>query len=108
MYTPHWTGYIGGSVLARLLELPDSKSFHITALVRSTEKAEKLRTLGLNTILGSYSDNHLGFLTEAAANADLVFTIARFSAALLVRVNWVNYFSHIRPTQTMQLLPELS
>ncbi|KAF8817125.1 NAD(P)-binding protein [Phlegmacium glaucopus] len=70
------TGFIGGSVVARLLQHPDAKSFQITALVRSTEKAEKLKTLGLHTIIGSYTDNDLSFLTEAAAHADVVFAIA--------------------------------
>ncbi|KAF8817124.1 NAD(P)-binding protein [Phlegmacium glaucopus] len=70
------TGFIGGSVVARLLQHPDAKSFQITALVRSAEKAEKLKTLGLHTIIGSYTDNDLSFLTEAAAHADVVFEIA--------------------------------
>ncbi|KAF8158469.1 hypothetical protein B0H34DRAFT_846653 [Crassisporium funariophilum] len=70
------TGYIGGSVLARLLKHPDIKSFQITALVRSSEKAEKLKTLGVETVLGSYTDEDLSFLTEAASKADVVFAMA--------------------------------
>ncbi|KAF9485805.1 NAD(P)-binding protein [Pholiota conissans] len=70
------TGYIGGCVVARLLKHPKAASFQITALVRSNEKAEKLHTLGIKTIMGSYADKNSGFLTEAASKADVVFAIA--------------------------------
>ena len=68
-------GYIGGSVLVRLLQHPDSKSFQISALVHSSSKAEKLKTLGIRTVLGSYSD--LDLLTKEAAEADFVITMVR-------------------------------
>ncbi|KAF8969165.1 hypothetical protein BDZ97DRAFT_1754779 [Flammula alnicola] len=70
------TGYIGGTVLHRLLQHPDAASFQITALIRSAEKGEKLKTLGVEVILGSYTDENLGFLIEAASNADVVVAIA--------------------------------
>jgi len=71
------TGYIGGSVLTRLLKHSDRSNFNITALVRSAEKGEKLKSLGVDAIvLGSYTDENLGFLTEAASHADVVFAIA--------------------------------
>ncbi|KAF8956992.1 hypothetical protein BDZ97DRAFT_137691 [Flammula alnicola] len=70
------TGYIGGTVLTRLIQHPDTASFQITTLVRSAEKGEKLKTLGIDVILGSYTDENLGFLTEAAANADVVIAVA--------------------------------
>ncbi|KAF9562656.1 NAD(P)-binding protein [Agrocybe pediades] len=70
------TGYLGGSVLARLLKHPQASTFKITALVRSADKAEKLKTLGVESILGSYSDKDLSFLTDAAAQADVVFELA--------------------------------
>ncbi|KAH9480249.1 Oxidase ucsJ [Psilocybe cubensis] len=70
------TGYVGGGVLARLLKHKDSETFSITALARSPEKAEKLKTLGVNVILGSYSDADLSFLTNEAARSDVVFAIA--------------------------------
>ncbi|PPQ67713.1 hypothetical protein CVT25_009319 [Psilocybe cyanescens] len=70
------TGYIGGSVLSRLLNHNDASSFQITALVRSEEKANKLKTLGINVIVGSYTDPDLNFLTREAAQSDIVITIA--------------------------------
>ncbi|KAF8969167.1 hypothetical protein BDZ97DRAFT_1915527 [Flammula alnicola] len=69
------TGYIGGTVLTRLLQHPDAASFQIIALVRSAEKGEKLKTLGVDFIVGSYTDENLGFLTEAASRADVVIAV---------------------------------
>ncbi|KIM42989.1 hypothetical protein M413DRAFT_443806 [Hebeloma cylindrosporum] len=70
------TGYIGGSVLARLLRHADRSNFHITALARSAEKGDKLKSIGVDaTVLGSYTDKDLGFLIEAASQADVVFAI---------------------------------
>ncbi len=63
------TGYLGGSILSRLLTIVDSST--ITALVRSTEKADKLRPLGINTLIGSYTD--FDVLTDAASKADVIF-----------------------------------
>ncbi|EKM78697.1 hypothetical protein AGABI1DRAFT_41510, partial [Agaricus bisporus var. burnettii JB137-S8] len=40
-------GYIGGSILERLLVHPDAHSFEITTLVRSQNKADKLKKLGV-------------------------------------------------------------
>ncbi|KAF9476529.1 hypothetical protein BDN70DRAFT_995588 [Pholiota conissans] len=65
------TGYVGGSVVSRLLKHRQATSFEITALLRSAEKAEKLHTLGIKTVLGSYTDKDLGFLTKACADADV-------------------------------------
>jgi len=71
------TGYVGGCVLTQLLKHPDRSNFHIVVLVRSAEKAGKLKSIGVDaTILGSYADENLGFLTEAASQADVVFEIA--------------------------------
>jgi hypothetical protein len=66
-------GYIGGSVVARLLEHPDSTTFEITAMVRSAAKAAKLETLGLKTVIGSYSD--LDQLELLTSEADVVFSM---------------------------------
>ena len=75
-------GYIGGSVLARLLQHPNAKSFEITALVRSEAKAKKLESFGVKAVIGSYKDDHA--LTEKLAeNAHVVFQIVRFACPLL-------------------------
>ncbi|KAF8901594.1 hypothetical protein CPB85DRAFT_1323263 [Mucidula mucida] len=63
------TGYLGGSILSRLLTTVNPAT--ITALVRSTEKADKLRSLGINTLVGSYTD--FDVLTDAASKADIIF-----------------------------------
>lgn len=64
-------GYIGGSVLARLLSHPLSDTFQTTALVRSESKAKQFRTLGIKAVVGSLSD--LPLLRQLAAEADIVF-----------------------------------
>ena len=64
-------------MLTRLLKHPQVSSFKITALVRSADKAEKLKSLGVDAILGSYTDEDLSFLTNAAAESDVVFTMVR-------------------------------
>ncbi|KAJ7104227.1 hypothetical protein B0H15DRAFT_809082 [Mycena belliarum] len=73
------TGYIGGAVLARILEHPLQHLSEITVIVRSAEKASLFnRTFGkkhnLNAVVGSYSD--LALLRELAADADVVFACA--------------------------------
>ena len=83
-------GYIGGSVLARLLRHVDRSNFHIIALVRSAEKGEKLKSLGVDaTVLGSYTDEDLSFLTVAASQADLVFAIVRLElCSRFIIISW--------------------
>ncbi|KAF8066913.1 hypothetical protein FPV67DRAFT_1215028 [Lyophyllum atratum] len=68
------TGYIGGSVLSRFLERPDIASLNITALVRSPEKAEKLKALGVNAVIGSHDDSAL--VEKLASEADVVISAA--------------------------------
>ncbi|EDR01044.1 uncharacterized protein LACBIDRAFT_333595 [Laccaria bicolor S238N-H82] len=70
------TGYIGGSVLSRLLIHPSftSGSFQISALVRTAEKGEKLKGLGVRPVVGSYDD--LDVLEREAGDADVVFSLA--------------------------------
>ena len=68
-------GYIGGSVLSRFLKHPNAASFNISALVRSPEKAEKLKNLGVNSVVGSYSD--LALLEKLSAEADVVIAMVR-------------------------------
>ncbi|KAI0783870.1 NAD(P)-binding protein [Irpex lacteus] len=68
------TGYLGGSVLARLLAHPSRHTFAITALVRSEEKAKKLETFGVTPVVGSTKDTAL--LAKLAENAHVVFSTA--------------------------------
>ncbi|KAF9265168.1 NAD-binding protein [Marasmius fiardii PR-910] len=68
------TGYIGGNVLSRLLTRPDSNSFEFRALLRSAEKAEKLKTFGVIPIVGSHSDEDV--MIKAASEADIVLLMA--------------------------------
>lgn len=63
-------GYIGGSVLSRFLKHRDAASFNITVLVRSPEKAEKLKGFGVNPVVGSHSD--LTLVEKLTAKADVV------------------------------------
>ena len=68
--------------MARLLEHPDSTTFEITALVRSAAKAAKLETLGLKTVIGSYSD--LDQLELLTSEADVVFSMVTNSQVGIV------------------------
>ncbi|KAH8990310.1 hypothetical protein EDB92DRAFT_1999227 [Lactarius akahatsu] len=68
------TGYIGGSVLQRLLDHPKSDTFEITALVRSADKATTLNALGVTTTVASLSE--LDKLTELAAASDVIIHTA--------------------------------
>lgn len=64
------SGYIGGSVAARLLEAGHS----VRGLVRSGERAARVRALGIEPLLGSLSDAAL--LAQAARAADAVINTA--------------------------------
>ncbi|KAL0063869.1 hypothetical protein AAF712_009223 [Marasmius tenuissimus] len=68
-------GYIGGSVLYRLLNLPDSQSkYEFRAVVRSADKAKKLEELGVKAVVGSHSDVEL--IEKEAKEADVILTAA--------------------------------
>lgn len=69
------TGYIGGSVLARLLEHPKRDSFEITAVIRSATKAKDFEPFGIKTIIGSLDDDDV--LERAASGADVVIQAVR-------------------------------
>ncbi|KAH9480248.1 Oxidase ucsJ [Psilocybe cubensis] len=69
------TGHIGGTFLMTLLKHKDVSNFQITALVRSEERGEKLKSLGINVVKGSYTDEDLSVLTNEAAKSDIVFAI---------------------------------
>ena len=68
-------------MLLRFLKHPDASSFNITVLVRSPEKAEKLKAFGVNPVVGSHSDTPL--VEELAAQADVVIAAVRTSIYLL-------------------------
>ena len=69
------SGYIGGSVLSRFLKHPDASTFNIIPLVRSPEKAEKLKAFGVNPVVGSHSDTLL--VEKLTADADVVISTVR-------------------------------
>ena len=70
------TGYIGGSVLHRLLEHPSASTFNITALVRDEAKAKKLeQQFGVHGVVGSYKDTAL--VERLAENAHVVISLVR-------------------------------
>ena len=71
-----YLGYIGGSVLSRFLKHPNATSFDITTLVRSPEKAEKLKTFGVHPVVGSHSD--LALVEKLAAKADVVIAVVSY------------------------------
>lgn len=66
------TGYIGGSVLSSLLSNPGK--YAVTALVRSQQAADKLKTLNVIPLVSSLDDSQL--LTKAAEEADIVINTA--------------------------------
>ncbi|KAJ7613214.1 NAD(P)-binding protein [Roridomyces roridus] len=71
------TGYIGGSVLQKLLDHPRSSVSHIFSLVRDPIKAEKLGRLypsQLQVVVGDNAD--LGLLQALAEDADVVISVA--------------------------------
>lgn len=64
------SGYIGGSVAARLIEA----GHRVTGLVRSAEKAEQVRAIGIEPVMGSLDDADV--LAAAARGADAVVNAA--------------------------------
>lgn len=66
-----FAGYIGGSVLNRLIQHPEASATEITALVRSEEKATKLEQFGVKTVLGSLDD--ASKLEDLVSQTDVVF-----------------------------------
>ena len=60
------TGYIGGSVAARLI----AEGHAVSGLVRSAERAEAARARGISTVPGSLDDGAV--LAEAARTAEVV------------------------------------
>ncbi|TFK78737.1 NAD(P)-binding protein [Polyporus arcularius HHB13444] len=69
------TGYIGGSVLQKILQHPEANTFEITALVRDAGKAQILETkFGVKAVVGSMEE--LDKLTELAEKAHIVVQVA--------------------------------
>ncbi|KAF5314916.1 hypothetical protein D9619_006947 [Psilocybe cf. subviscida] len=54
---------------------PDASSFEITTFLRSADKAEKLKALGVKTIVGSFVDDRDTFV-EAVSASDVVIAVA--------------------------------
>ncbi|KAJ7134065.1 hypothetical protein C8R43DRAFT_1205642 [Mycena crocata] len=70
------TGFVGGTVLSLLLAHKDAASFNITALVRSSEKAEKLLKVSdpkIGVVVGSHSD--LELVERLASKAGVIFSM---------------------------------
>jgi len=65
------TGYIGGTVLDALLKHPKAAQFDITAYIRSEEKAQKVRALGLKAFSGN-----LTVVEDAASQSEIIFNCA--------------------------------
>ncbi|KAI0360218.1 NAD-P-binding protein [Trametes cingulata] len=69
------TGYIGGSVLERLLKHPSANTFDISVIVRNPEKAKILESkFGVNVVVGNHQE--LDKLESLAENAHVVFHCA--------------------------------
>ncbi|KAI0789837.1 hypothetical protein C8Q75DRAFT_762665 [Abortiporus biennis] len=69
------TGYLGGSILIRLLAHPRVNDFEITAIVRSQEKAAILQSkFRVKSVVGSTAE--LENLENLCANAHIVFSCA--------------------------------
>ena len=70
-------------MLAKLLAHPDAKTFEITALIRSEEKARKLEAFGVKSVVGSLGD--LALVETLSAAAHVVFSCVRVFSRLFVR-----------------------
>ncbi|KYQ91839.1 hypothetical protein DLAC_07641 [Tieghemostelium lacteum] len=68
------TGYIGGSVLHRLLKNSDKDKYKYTALVRSNNYENEMKSLGVDTVQGDLSS--LDLLYETAKKSDIVINCA--------------------------------
>ncbi|GAA5853015.1 hypothetical protein JCM8547_004769 [Rhodosporidiobolus lusitaniae] len=67
------TGFIGGSVLAALLEQKKSE-YEFAALCRDEKKADKLKELGVRPVMGSLHDDEV--ISKEVEKADVVLHIA--------------------------------
>ncbi|KAJ6554645.1 hypothetical protein B0H19DRAFT_151779 [Mycena capillaripes] len=71
------TGYIGGTVLEKLLAHPCARAdeFKISTPVRDSAKAEKLKSFGVKPVVGDLTSD-ADLLETLAKDADVVFSIA--------------------------------
>src|SRR5947207_3098053 len=74
------TGYIGGSIAAKLIEQGDS----VRGLARSAESASAIARLGVEPVLASLQDHEV--LSREAAKADAVVNAADADDAVAPRV----------------------
>ncbi|KAN0073836.1 hypothetical protein V8E55_012090 [Tylopilus felleus] len=74
------TGYVGGTVIDRLLKHPTFETSEFTVLVRKADAVPAFKSLGIKTVLGSYDDHEL--LEKQASLSDIVFSIADSDNAL--------------------------
>jgi len=72
----HCSGYIGGAVVGRLLRRPDAARLDIRAIVRSPEKAEKLKSFGISPIIGSHNDENV--MVKASEEVDVIIAMVSF------------------------------
>lgn len=64
-------GYIGSIVLERFLDHPNAASFELSTLVRTQEKADKLKAMGVQRpVLGKLQN--LALMEEESARADII------------------------------------
>eukprot|EP01088_Endostelium_zonatum_P013426 TRINITY_DN27991_c0_g1_i2.p1 TRINITY_DN27991_c0_g1~~TRINITY_DN27991_c0_g1_i2.p1 ORF type:complete len:343 (+),score=82.55 TRINITY_DN27991_c0_g1_i2:28-1056(+) len=69
------TGYIGGTVLAKLLQQPNIlQIYSISVLIRDPNQSSLFQPLGVQTIVGSLSDSSL--LTQISSQHDIVLQLA--------------------------------
>ncbi|GAA93584.1 uncharacterized protein L969DRAFT_95770 [Mixia osmundae IAM 14324] len=64
-------GYIGGSLLVELLK---DEQYELTVLVRSDDKAARLKALGVKSIKGGFDDQEI--IANAVSRADIVIHVA--------------------------------
>ena len=74
------SGYIGGSVALALI----ARNHKVTGLVRTKERAEQVKALGIKPVMGNLNDFNV--LTKAAQDADAVVNAA--DAELKTRVQY--------------------
>lgn len=77
-------GFIGGSVLSRLFYHHKVHKSHVTVLVRSKDKADKLKSFGFNSVIGSTGDREL--LGKLAEQAQVVVSCVRLKQMSCVYV----------------------